>query len=115
MNIDFPVQTISEAEAIGKTIDRIVDVYSQAVIRFTDGTHLVIETDHEEASVYMGRDFRWSEWARHDLVKLGVCTAEEFDAKKREARAAEDARDAAAERAEFERLRQKFEGKEVTK
>lgn len=109
MTIKFDVTTVTEDEAIGKTIERITDVFSQAAIRFTDGTYLVIATDHEDASVYMGRDFRWSEWARHDLVKLGVCTGEEFDAKVREERADREASEARVERSEYERLRAKFD------
>ncbi len=115
MTMKFNVHTISEDEAIGKTIERITDVYNQAAIRFTDGTYLVIETDHEDAPIYMGRAFRWSEWHRHDLVEIGVCTGEEFDAKMREEHAASELKAAAAEHAEFERLRKKFEGKEATK
>ena len=115
MTMKFPVQTISEDEAIGKTIERIVASYEQTAIRFTDGTYLVIETDHEDASVCVGRYFRWSDWTRHDLVKIGVCTGEEFDAKMREEHAASELKAAAAEHAEFERLRKKFEGKEATK
>lgn len=115
MPMKFNVKTIHKSEAIGKTIDSIVDVYNQAAIRFTDGTYLVVDTDHEDASIYMGCSFRWSEWCRYALVELGICTGEEFDAKMREEHAASELKAAAAEHAEFERLRKKFDGKEATK
>lgn len=104
----------STTQAVGKTVKGIIGYGALAVIAFADGSYLRLEAADDDCGlevaaggrVCIGDDLPWH-W-RTEIVGAGLYTAEEFDtAYEAACKATED-----RERAEYLRLKAKYEGGE---
>jgi hypothetical protein len=98
---------VNLSEIVGKTVAGISDVTTVFVVSFTDGTYAAVCVDEDS---YFGPELDEEFYPRVDYdvaLKAGVITAEERD--KLHAQALELR--AHGERADYERLKAKFEGK----
>lgn len=108
---------ITFAQAAGKAVAAAYADYRVVVVRFTDDTYAAVRAtrDRDDGEPELMEDFDLLKYYGEDLcVRVGVITAAERAALWREREAAHQARTAALaaeERALYERLRTKYEGK----
>ena len=107
-------------ESFGKTLERVTFSSRHCVLLFDAGTFTTLEATYntwgeysEISTTRLIPDSFW-DFGRTELIQSGICTAEEYDAK----RAAYEAelktkmaeRQEQRERQELERLKAKYEG-----
>lgn len=108
---NHPLRVTKEEALVGKTIDRVVAIYENAIgFRFTDGTIFYVasrgcsyDVDDRDTSInFVNND----EVDVDELLALGLISEDVFEQRRRD-----DARMRELnERANYERLKKKFEG-----
>lgn len=109
------MRTISEQEAIGKTVSAVHEYGDNALLVFTDKTALLVESipeDESSAEVRIGSIAGLGRllgaFGADQLIRWGIASAEDVAAARAKEREEAAALREVTERAEFERLSKKF-------
>jgi len=98
----------------GKTVLGAVEHDGEAIFAFTDKTFILLKArngyDGCSADLLIKDDLDDRDWPDEDLIRLGIFTAEQLEALVAQRKAKWRAAEQEQERAEYERLRAKFEG-----
>jgi hypothetical protein len=105
-------QQIDLMDTAGLLVKGVTSSYDAVLIAFADGSFSCIEAEGDEASFSTFKTFRRSDWSEEALVGLGIMTREEIAADKAEMHRRSIEARTMSERAEYERLKAKFEPKE---
>ncbi len=95
----------------GKTVARTFDDADSVTITFTDGTYAYMQARERFGSVELDEEPLDANWGDYIAHTVGLITDEEMAAIEAEDTIERAARDAAQERALYEQLKAKYEGK----